>query len=126
MNPNIPFLAAALILAAAPASARERLPRDMLGLWADSLESCRNEASDGRMTIEPRWVEFAASAITVRRWERRGASWRGTGRIGEEGEGTTRRGAITLRLLPDGRMQVDEGEGMRLYHRCPGASRPAS
>ncbi len=122
MTTRIAALAAALLLAG-PAVARESLPRDMLGLWADSLESCNNDISDGRMTIEPRSVEFAASHIEVRRWERRGSRWRGAGRVGEEGEGGTRPGSITLRLLPDGRMQVDEGEAKRIYLRCPTAGR---
>jgi hypothetical protein len=125
MNRSIALLAAAL-LGAGPALARESLPRDMLGLWADSLASCQQETSDGRMTIEPRWIEFAASGIMVRRWERRGPGWRGVGRWGEEGEGTSRPGAITLRLLADGRMQVDEGADKRFYVRCPVAGRRAS
>ncbi len=114
---------AAAILLAGPAVASETLPRAMLGLWADSPDSCRNDTSDGRMTIEPRSVEFAASHIAVRRWERRGPIWRGTGRIGEEGEGRTRPGSITLRLLPDGRMQVDEATEKLIYVRCADAGR---
>ncbi len=124
MKTTIAAIAATLLLFG-PAAARDSLPRDMLGLWADSLDSCRNEASDGRMTVEPRWIEFAASGITVRRWERRGQGWRGTGRMGEEGEGATRPGAITLRLLPDGRMQVDEGEAKLVYLRCADGGRRA-
>ncbi len=124
MTTRIAALAAAVILAG-PAFARESLPREMLGLWADSQDSCSNESSDGRMTIEPRSVEFAASHIEVRRWERRGSRWRGTGRVGEEGEGRTRPGTITLRLLTDGRMQVDEAEAKRIYLRCAAAGRRA-
>jgi hypothetical protein len=112
-------LAAILCLAQQPASA-EVLPRQMLGTWAPDAAACENDESEGRVKVEPRWIESYADGYSIRTWIRRGNVWHGRGRHAQEGEGGTMPGKVALRMMPDARLEMAfNGHSGSLYVKCP-------
>jgi hypothetical protein len=91
----------------------------MLGTWAPEAAACENDESEGRIKVEARWIESYADGYTIKTWLRRGDVWHGRGRHAQEGEGGTTLGKVTLRLMPDARLQMAFDGGPRsLYLKC--------
>jgi hypothetical protein len=113
-------LLAAILCMAQQSAAAETLPRTMLGTWAPEAAACENDESEGRVKVEPRWIESYADGYTIKTWSRRGDVWHGRGRLAQEGEGGSTQGKVALRLMPDARMRMafDNSPGS-LYVRCP-------
>ena len=118
-----PALAAALILAAVPASARtppRGFPAAMHGTWGYSAEACTVETDDGRVEVKAREVMFFASYCALGRFRRdRDGAVTGRGRCRGEGETTVEPGRVRLRLEGGDRLHIslDGGEGST-YQRC--------
>ena len=114
--------AAALIFTAFPAAAQtlRTLPDAMHGIWGSSSDSCTNPADDGRVEVRARAVTFFASQCSLTRFSRsEDGTVTGHGRCRGEGETTTERGSLRLRLAGRDRLVIalDGGEDAT-YQRC--------
>ena len=116
MSIRLPILLAALLCAAQPVAAADTLPRAMLGTWAGEASDCTRDESEGRIKVEPRWIESFASGYSIRTWTKRGDVWHGRGRQAQEGEGGTTPGSVALRLMPDGRLRIGYDGGPASAH----------
>jgi hypothetical protein len=116
-----PF-AAALILTTLPAAAQtpRTLPATMHGIWGHGADACTNPADDGRVEVRARAVTFFASHCSLTRFRQsEDGTVTGHGRCRGEGETTTERGSLRLRLAGRDRLVIalDGGEGAT-YQRC--------
>ena len=100
----LPSLVSAAILAtsaaAAPAWEEARaFPPSMIGTWGYEARSCIEESDDGRVEVTARSVTFFASSCSIGRFRSdRDGTVTGHGRCRGEGETTTERGSVRLRL----------------------------
>lgn len=121
-------LAAGVILLAAfthPAVADEQtdLPDAMLGTWAPDASACvdkQGEINDARIAVSPDSVEYFASIWSGIAWQQQSDGYSGSAQVSEEGEGEPDpdRQQITLRLLPDGRLEISRGADPGVYVKC--------
>ncbi len=121
-------LAAGVILLAAfthPAVADEQtdLPDAMLGTWAPDASACvdkQGEINDARIAVSPDSVEYFASIWGGIAWQLQADGYSGLAQISEEGEGEPEpdRLPITLRLLPDGHLEISKGGDPEVYVKC--------
>jgi len=113
------FLAASASGAGAAPGMRS-LPQAMHGTWGYSAEACVNEADDGRAQVEPRAVTFFASYCSLNRFRKnRDGSVTGSGRCRGEGETTSERGSVRLRLEGRDRLIIAlNGGDDSTYQRC--------
>lgn len=93
----------------------DALPKAMLGVWATDLAACSEQASEIRMTVEPKTVLMYEVAQTVRRVVRlKDGSLRILGyTVADDGRAP---GSLTLKLMGDGKLRVGPDQ---IYHRCP-------
>jgi hypothetical protein len=116
-------LAAGIAMVVCDASAQDgprKLPDAMHGIWGSSSDSCTNPADDGRVEVRARAVTFFASQCSLTRFSRsEDGTVTGHGRCRGEGETTTERGSLRLRLAGRDRLVIalDGGEGST-YQRC--------
>ena len=108
------LLAALLSLVAAPASAADRLPKPMLGMWATEIAACSEQASELVMTVEPRSVLFYEHAYEIRLVATlKDGSLKASGySVADDGRS---RGSVTLKLVSADQLQIN---GAQIYHRC--------
>jgi hypothetical protein len=121
----LPSLVSAAILAmsASAAPAREAIrafPPAMIGTWGYESRSCTEESDDGRVEVKARSVTFFASDCSIGRFRsHRDGTVTGQGRCRGEGETSTERGSVRLRLEGPTSLviAVDGGDDTR-YQRC--------
>lgn len=117
------FAAGLLAASAASPSAGEAVrafPQAMIGTWGYEARSCTDESDDGRVEVTARSVTFFASHCSLSRFRAgRDGTVTGHGRCRGEGETTTERGSVRLRLESPTRLAIalDGGEGTS-YQRC--------
>lgn len=121
----LPSLVSAAILAtSAPAApAREAIrafPPAMIGTWGYESRSCTEESDDGRVEVAARSVTFFASHCSIGRFRsHRDGTVTGHGRCRGEGETTTERGSVRLRLEgPTSLVIALNGGDHTRYQRC--------
>ncbi len=107
-----PVLGALLVLMPGTAGA-DVLPKSMRGEWASDLAACPEQASEIKMTVEPKSVLFYEHGYEIRRVVRlKDGSLKASGfAVADDGRA---RGSITLKLLSADTLQA-RGE---IYHRC--------
>lgn len=106
------LIAGLLVLLSGTAEA-DVLPRSMRGEWATDLAACAEQASEIKMTVEPKSVLFYEHGYEIRRIVRlRDGSLKASGFfVADDGRA---RDSITLKLLSADTLQA-KGE---IYHRC--------
>lgn len=121
----LPSLVSAAILAinASAAPAREAIrafPPAMIGTWGYEARSCTEESDDGRVEVKARSVTFFASSCSLSRFRsHRNGAVSGHGRCRGEGETTTARGSVRLRLEgPTSLVVALNGGDDTRYQRC--------
>jgi hypothetical protein len=89
------------------------LPKSMHGEWATDLAACAEQASEIKMTVEPKSVLFYEHGYEIRRVARlKDGSLKASGfSVADDGRA---RGAITLKLLSVDTLQA----GGQIYQRC--------
>lgn len=110
-----------------PVAADEQtnLPDAMFGTWAPDALDCvdkQGEINDARIAVSPDSVEYFASIWGGIAWQQQSDGYSGWAQIAEEGEGEpdADRQQITLRLLPDGRLEISKGADPDVYVKCAG------
>ena len=92
------------------------LPKRMLGVWATDPAACSEQASEIKMTVEPRTVLMYEVAYTVKRIVRLR-----DGFLRVSGDSVTDDGraphSVLLKLVGD-KLQVGKTDG-QIYRRCP-------
>lgn len=122
-----PFAALALMsipaLPAHPQSALKELPKDMIGVWGFDAEACRDEDSDGRVTVEPRQVSsFAALFKLQTMTQAPDGTVRASTRRFDEGEARRPRDTLDLKLVAPDTLSIKSGREQAVsYRRCKGA-----
>ncbi len=121
------LVARVLLLAALthPAAAGQQtdLPGAMVGTWAPDALACvdsEGEINDARVAVSPDSVEYFASIWGGIAWQLQKNGYGGLAQISEEGEGEPEpgRSLITLRLLPDGHLEIKRGADPDVYVKC--------
>lgn len=108
------MLVCLVLTAPATAQAPDRLPKSMLGKWATDLAACAEQASEIRITVEPRSVLFYEHGYSIRRVTRlKDGSLKASG-FAEDDSGRVR-GSVTLKLVAADKLQINGGE---TYWRC--------
>src|SRR5262245_25592094 len=83
---------------AGAAHAADNLPKTMLGAWATDLAACSEQASEIRITVEPRNINFYEHGFEIRRIARqRDGSLKGFG-FASDDDGRSR-STIMLKLV---------------------------
>jgi hypothetical protein len=110
------LLIVGFVLLSGAAEAADRLPKEMLGVWATELAACSETASEIKMTVEPKIILYYEVAQTVRKTaKQRNGSLRVFGQtVDLEGKAPT---SIDLKL--DGDTLVVGRTNGRIYLRCP-------
>jgi hypothetical protein len=117
------FVLTSILLAAGPAAAAAEtirvLPRAMIGTWGYEARACTTETDDGRVEVAARSVTFFASHCSFSRLHARGdGTITGQGRCRDEGETTTRRASLRLRLEGARLAIATDGGEEASYRRC--------
>lgn len=114
-----PLLLAAGLTAAGAETIRA-LPGAMIGTWGYKARSCTDETDDGRVQVTARSVTFFASSCSIGRFRsHRDGTVTGHGRCRGEGETTTERGSVRLRLEgPTSLVIALNGGDPARYLRC--------
>ncbi len=99
------------------------LPDAMLGTWAPDVSACvdkQGEINDARVAVSADSVEYFASIWSGIAWQLQAEGYSGLAQISEEGEGEPEpdRLPITLRLLPDGHLEISKGGDPEVYVKC--------
>jgi hypothetical protein len=117
------FAAGLLAASASLASAGEpirAIPHAMIGTWGYEARSCTDDTDDGRVEVTARSVTFFATSCSLTRFHAEGdGAITGRGRCRGEGETTSERGSVRLRIEGRNRLVIalDGREGMA-YLRC--------
>ena len=105
----------------AEAETSSRIPAPLTGVWAWSAQDCTGANADGRVRVGSRSIGFNASNFEFEDVVIRGDdTLRAAAIVSEEGETTTSRHTIELRLVASDRLsiRIDAGNEVTVYVRC--------
>jgi hypothetical protein len=117
-----------VLLTASPAFAGRDLnsiPAGMRGSWSASLQACRLEKDDGRVTVDMRKVTMGVSVYQADHIIPLGSSDSDNVRVDalvhEEGSQETMRGSVELKLLDPSRLSIKTDLISDTYVNCKDA-----
>lgn len=118
-------LTAILAVPATAQTALKELPKEMTGVWGFDAEACKDEDSDGRVTVEARQVSsFAALFKLQTMTQAPDGTVRASTRRFDEGEARRPRDTLDLKLVAPDRLSIKSGREQAVtYDRCKGAKR---
>jgi hypothetical protein len=118
------FSAAALLLSlTAPAMAQvaiPALPKEMLGVWGVEPADCKDEDSDGRLTVEAKRVASFAAVFKLGEIRKQpDGSLKAAAARFDEGEQRRPRASLELKLLAPDKLHVKSDRNETItYSRC--------
>lgn len=122
------LIATLLLIVCAASSAQaqaplKELPREMIGVWGFDAAACKDDDSDGRVTVEPHQVSSFAAMFKLQTITKAAdGKLRASTRRFDEGEARRPRDTLDLKLLAPDTLSIKSGrEEAVSYRRCRGA-----